>query len=69
VGRREWARGRGQPAARKRRDINQRDDLGRTPLWFAVQKGDVAVVEQLLSYGADIDSVGDGLMPPLGVGT
>ncbi|MBA3602069.1 MAG: hypothetical protein H0W50_00120 [Parachlamydiaceae bacterium] len=37
----------------KKCDINSRDHFGRTPLFCALEKGDVTKVEQLLSMGAN----------------
>ncbi len=37
----------------KKCDINSRDHFGRTPLFCALERGDITIVEQLLSMGAD----------------
>lgn len=41
-------------------DINQRDEFDRTPLTYAVEGGNVTMVDLLISAGADIDATSDG---------
>lgn len=37
-------------------NVNLKDDMGRTPLYFACQKAKVKIVEQLIAAGADVNS-------------
>lgn len=37
-------------------NVNLKDDMGRTPLYFACQKAKVKIVEQLIASGADVNS-------------
>jgi hypothetical protein len=36
-------------------DPNDRDSRGRTPIFYAAEKGNVSIVELLLKWGADVD--------------
>lgn len=47
-------------------DLNQRDDVGNTPLSLAARAGELELVREMLRQGADPDAVGAGGMTPLG---
>jgi ankyrin repeat protein len=46
-------------------NINHRDDMGRTPLFYTANKGDIELVKILLSGNADVDIPMNGGVTPL----